>query len=300
LDKLRDAYKTLGIPSDSPLHIVRDAYRKLAKQYHPDSNPHDQRLSTSMMMRINEAYETVKWHVERGIRVEEHSSRERVKNPYEEMIRRWDRERRAEQQEQKRRQQQQIRREEAYQRFFEQIAQERKYELRDKRSFDIIKRYAGALVTFYYRNSLHNRQYRARPSGERIFTEYLSRFDLLLEKSKKVASLCRSKMYKRKSRTATDFLRVFIEDAELVLPIDAERRAQAVSIFSRASDGADRFMSGCFTKEGFDSKEAKILLKKALDAFEYFLSSYPQSPLVEYARRKLAVLEGAYRSFMTQ
>ena len=300
MDKLREAYKTLGVSSNSPLVVVRDAYRKLAKQYHPDSNPHDQRLSTSMMMRINEAYETVKWHVERGIRVDEYSSTDRVKNPYEEMIRRWDRERRAEQEEKARRQERRLRREEAYHRFWEQVAQERKYELLDKKNFEIIKRYAGALITFYYRNNLHNRQYRVRPSGEQFFTEYLSRFDLLLEKSEKVASFCRSKTYGRRSRAATDFLRVFIEDAELVLPIDAERRAQAVSIFGRAMDSADRFMSGCFTKEGFDRKEAKTLLKGTLDEFEYFLKSYPQSPLVEYAQRKLAVIEGAYRSFMTE
>ncbi|MBN2322536.1 MAG: J domain-containing protein [Spirochaetes bacterium] len=300
MDKLREAYKTLGVPADSPLPVIRDAYRKLAKQYHPDSNPHDQRLSTSMMMKINEAYETVKWYMERGIRVEERSSYERAKNPYEEMIRRWDREKKAEQKERKIREQQRLRREEAYQRFFEQVARERQYELRDKRSFDTIKQYAGALVTVYYRNNLHNRQYRERPAGEQLFTEYLSRFDILLEKSVKSASLCRSKTYKRKCKTAIDFLRVFIEDAELVLPIGAERRAQAVSIFGRASDGADRFMSGCFTKEGFDLKEAKVLLKRALDDFEYFLASYPQSPLIEYAQRKLAVLEGAYRSFMTK
>ena len=135
-------------------------------------------------------------------------------------------------------------------------------------------------------------------SGDSLFSQYLVRYDLLLSKSRKVEGMCRSKKYRRKSRTVSEFLRLFLDDARMNLPQGAERRAQALSIFQRAVDSADRFMSSCFGEDGFDGRRARELLGRSLDDFEYFLQSYPQSPLVEHAQRKLDLLEGAYRSFM--
>ncbi|HUT64603.1 MAG TPA: J domain-containing protein [Spirochaetota bacterium] len=298
MDKLREAYRTLGIPVNSQLVIVRNAYRKLAKEYHPDSNPHDQHLSTSMMMKVNEAYQTIKWHLERGIKVEEYERKQRVRYPYEDMIRRWERERQQEEERRSREQERRRREAEAYDRFLDRVALERKHELDDRQYYDTITKYTGVLISFYYRNNLHIPHYRERSSGEGFFSEYLVRYDLLVSKSRKVEGMCKSKMYRRKSRKVSAFLRLFIEDARMLFPMGVERRAQALSIFQRALDSADRFMSRCFVEDGFDREEARELLERSLDEFEYFLRSYPQSPLVEHAQRRLGVLEGAYRSFM--
>ena len=97
MESLRDAYKVLGVPVNSSIRVVREAYRKLAKKYHPDSNPHEQEHSHAIMMKINDAYEIIKWHHKRGLRVEE-----RVDSPYDEMLERWEKER-AQEKEAKRR-----------------------------------------------------------------------------------------------------------------------------------------------------------------------------------------------------
>lgn len=50
-----DYYKTLGVEKDTDVRQIRDAYRKLAYQYHPDRNPEDT-TAAEMMKRVNEAY----------------------------------------------------------------------------------------------------------------------------------------------------------------------------------------------------------------------------------------------------
>ena len=54
----KDYYKTLGIDRKANDDEIRKAYRKLAKQYHPDYNPNDKQAEEKFK-EINEAYEVL-------------------------------------------------------------------------------------------------------------------------------------------------------------------------------------------------------------------------------------------------
>lgn len=55
-DITRKARDVLGVPEEADLNMIRQAYRDLAKKYHPDRNPNDQSLSDKFKL-ISEAYE---------------------------------------------------------------------------------------------------------------------------------------------------------------------------------------------------------------------------------------------------
>jgi DnaJ domain len=55
-----DPYEVLGIPRDADLHEIRAAYRRLAKQYHPDVNSSPD--AAQHMSRINWAYRVAAEH----------------------------------------------------------------------------------------------------------------------------------------------------------------------------------------------------------------------------------------------
>lgn len=54
-----DPYKVLGVSPEASDEEIKRAYRKLAKQYHPDLNPGDQEAAQKMQA-INAAYEQIK------------------------------------------------------------------------------------------------------------------------------------------------------------------------------------------------------------------------------------------------
>ncbi len=56
---MRDPYEVLGVSRDASEKEVTEAYRKLAKKYHPDLNPGDA-SAQKKMAEINVAYEEVK------------------------------------------------------------------------------------------------------------------------------------------------------------------------------------------------------------------------------------------------
>lgn len=61
----RNYYDVLGIPRHASEHEIRNAYRELAKRYHPDvnpSNPHAEDLIRS----INQAYGVLRDHKKRA------------------------------------------------------------------------------------------------------------------------------------------------------------------------------------------------------------------------------------------
>lgn len=57
--KYKDYYATLGVPRNASEKEVKSAYRKLARQYHPDANPGD-KSAEEKFKEITEAYEVLK------------------------------------------------------------------------------------------------------------------------------------------------------------------------------------------------------------------------------------------------
>ena len=54
----QDYYKTLGVDKNASDREIKRAYRKLARQYHPDVNPDDQKAEEHFKQ-INEAYQVL-------------------------------------------------------------------------------------------------------------------------------------------------------------------------------------------------------------------------------------------------
>jgi curved DNA-binding protein CbpA len=55
---LKNYYKTLGVSSDADADAIRNAYRSLAKKYHPDAAP-DNPFAAAHFAEISEAYEVL-------------------------------------------------------------------------------------------------------------------------------------------------------------------------------------------------------------------------------------------------
>src|SRR6478735_3100556 len=53
-----DYYKTLGVDKKASEEDIKKAYRKLARKYHPDLNPHDKEAN-KRFQQINEANEVL-------------------------------------------------------------------------------------------------------------------------------------------------------------------------------------------------------------------------------------------------
>ncbi len=56
--EFKDYYKTLGVSKNASADEIRKAYRKLAKQYHPDANPNN-KAAEDKFKEISEAYEVL-------------------------------------------------------------------------------------------------------------------------------------------------------------------------------------------------------------------------------------------------
>ena len=56
---MEEPYKVLGVSPDASDEEIKKAYRKLAKQYHPDLNPGDP-VAAKKMQQVNAAYEQIK------------------------------------------------------------------------------------------------------------------------------------------------------------------------------------------------------------------------------------------------
>lgn len=56
---ISDPYKVLGVSRDATDEQIKQAYRRLAKKYHPDLNPGDKEAARKMQ-EVNAAYEQIK------------------------------------------------------------------------------------------------------------------------------------------------------------------------------------------------------------------------------------------------
>ena len=56
----RDFYEILGVGKNADEKELKNAYRKLAKQYHPDANPGGDKTSDHKFKELNEAYDVLK------------------------------------------------------------------------------------------------------------------------------------------------------------------------------------------------------------------------------------------------
>ena len=54
----KDYYATLGVPKTATAKEVKQAFRKMARKYHPDVNPGD-KSAEGRFKEINEAYEVI-------------------------------------------------------------------------------------------------------------------------------------------------------------------------------------------------------------------------------------------------
>lgn len=62
----KDFYKTLGVERNSDEKAIKKAYRKLARQHHPDINPND-KSAEARFKEINEAYQVLSDSEKRGL-----------------------------------------------------------------------------------------------------------------------------------------------------------------------------------------------------------------------------------------
>jgi hypothetical protein len=298
--KLCDAYDTLGLPLDCPFVDVTKVYKRLAKRFHPDTNPQDPGSFQEMMSRINAAYATIKECHVAGVSVPRPAVFQSSAPAHTlwAWLERQERERRREEELRAKDQARRKKESSARDLFWEKVAQEKKREIRDRKTYDVIVKYAQKLISFYFKMNFENPLFRARPYVHEDFAGYV---DIYKQRLKRIGALKRSHQsaaYRKKAGYAFEFLKSFIKDTLKPHTVDMERRSSALDVFQRAVRHSDRLIHDYFSGNGMKGDYAIGRFRESLDSFDAFLKAYPDSPLVEHAERKVDVLDKLYRGFM--
>ena len=312
--QISEAFNLLGIKEGTSIVEITKAYRKLAKKYHPDSHPDNNNYAHKMMVRINEAYSIVKKYLESVSDFDEVSDRmdyhvkHRAERQYEygfnnsplwKWIEKFERERKERDERRKREIEKRKREEKAFRDFFERLAKEQLLENEDKKKYHILLRHTVNTMEGYFRNNLHNQRFRERPYMKSVFDEFMERYEILLEKSKKLAVEFKSHLFRTKSKDIYEFLRTFIFDSVRVVPYPKEVSASSLRMYEDAVYVSERFMYSFFSQKEDVSKKALMdLLKRSLTGYEMFLKSFPDSSLLTYSEAKIELLERFYRAFL--
>ena len=299
MKNLFEAYRLLGIPADSSLTKVTKAYRTLAKKYHPDSNPENDLYSQEIMMKINEAYKTIKENQGNVRYKTDFIKRGTAHKIHDKISKAWLEQYEIEKKKEKAKQKQK-KESEALQKFLEKVIIERKHEIEDKKTYDVITEYAYHLISYFYEKNFHNILMIKRPYIEKDFDEYINRFKNYMKKIRTLEKSNRSRRYRKKSVYVYEFLKSFILDAVKSYPIGIERRASAVDIFQHTACNLHKFIGHYFSAFNIKKEEDIIRFKKTLSLYENFLKSYSDSPLTQYAKKKIEVLEKFYLAFLKE
>jgi len=305
VDNIMEAYRILGIPHTSNITEITRAFRKLAKKYHPDSNPSDPQAAHHMMMKLNEAYTAIKKHLEAGYtiyRVKERKVED--EKEWDHSLRGWmeaqERARKLREEKIKLEKERAKREQEILQRFWEEVVLDKKREVEDGKYYQAIKRYAFTLISYYYRNNFQNYILRERPHIKGRFDIYLTKYKQVLTRIQHLKRACSSERFTKRSNFIFIFLKAFIEDSLNNLQKTVERRASAHRSYQEAVIAQEKFLSGYFSQEKPGRREAVEKFKNTLNSFGKFIGDYPESPLIEYAEGKIELLETFYRAFLKE
>ncbi len=322
MEDIYKAFEILGISYTTDMSVVSKAFRVLAKRYHPDSNPQKSAENQKKMQMINEAYSLIKKYLKSGEfsgSIREPTGRTHdVKEEWVHYRSRWEKaweEARKKREEKIRMEMEKRRREEEFlRRFWEKVAKMKKVEDEDEKKFEVILNYVLVLIKFYYKNNLHNVSIRSRPYNIAVFDGYVKKFREIIKRVEFEGSKLGSERFSEKARIIVKFLNVFLNTVMFPAPQSIERVASAYESYSRLVESTDRIMMDFFNSENpvfisakggkrssDNQKEVmakyKDRIKKALDTIESFLTGYPSSPLVDYARGRVEMLESFYYAF---
>lgn len=330
MDDIYEAYEVLGISYTTDMKTVSKAFRALAKKYHPDSNPRKSTENQLKMQRINEAYSLIKKYIKSGAFTDPlkntqesqmRESAEKFSNIEEEWVyyrSRWEEawlEAKRKREERLRREMEKRKREEEFlKRFWEKVVTTKKVEDEDKKKFAVLLHYVLVLIRFYYQRNLHNVSVRTRPYNIAVFDGYVKKFREIVKRVEFEGSRLKSERFSARIKGVLKFLNIFLNTVMFPAPQSIERVASAYESYNRVVESTDRIMMDFFTSEnpifalpdhesGSSRAKRKIeevyknRIRSTLDIIESFLTGYPSSPLVDYARGRVEMLESFYYAF---
>ena len=298
MNKLGDAYRILGISEYATVKEVHHAYRRMAKKYHPDSNPKNPDHALGMMMKINEAYDTIKDHIRKESTKKHPKNSRRTTGKkqaaYHEARARYANNAAWERAARERRER------EAFYRYLEKMAKERHREREEGERYSVILENVSILFSFFYEHLLYSPVVRSRPGSAALLQRFEDNYERVMKKCADFVQHAQSRFYRRKAYQAYKFLDSFISGIRNIDTACLERRAGACHMYDTAVYHSDKFIGAFFTDDSAGDEGERALFGECLDSFEVFIRAYPDSELIERAKQRLDILENLYRAFMKE